>query len=135
MKIVLFAIWFLFCFIFGFAFVFFRIFWFHFSAYVLCLVFWFLFFFFCFSAFAFCILVKHFTIVMHNLSWLSFCFSFSLSFLLFSCVFCVCFHRICFAAHGHIFFFRKSASIAMATGAAGTPSRTRNAQRTMYVPI
>lgn len=88
MKIVLFAI--CFCFVlFGFVLVLV-------SAYFLC--FWFLFFFHLVLLFFFCIRiccihVKHFTIVMHNLSWLSFPFSALLCFL-FYLLSCLCILRL-----------------------------------------
>lgn len=72
------------------------------SAYFLC--FWFLFFFHLVLLFIFCIRiccihVKHFTIVMHNLSWQSLLF-FAFLDLSFLRLFCVCFPIIsfCFAA-------------------------------------
>lgn len=72
------------------------------SAYFLC--FWFLFFFHLVLLFIFCIRiccihVKHFTIVMHNLSWQSLLF-FAFLHLSFLRLFCVCFSiiSICFAA-------------------------------------
>lgn len=96
MKIVLFAICLFFVFGFGFGF----------RLLVMFLVFgfWFLFFFHLVLLFIFCIRiccihVKHFTIVMHNLSWQSLLF-FAFLHLSFLRLFCVCFPIIsfCFAA-------------------------------------
>lgn len=127
MKIVLFAIWFfvLFCFIFGLI------------CFLVSLLHLRFMFGFCSSSFAFCILVKHFTIVMHNLSWLSFCF---LLFIFFSffCVFCVCFPIIsfafCFAAFGQIYLFIYLLKISINCDGFGG-RQGRPAQRTMHVPI